>query len=244
MCTVSVIHLPDGGYRVVHSRDEQRSRATGTGPREHVLRGPSGQPVRAWWPVDPDAGGTWVAGCQTGLTHGILNVNIDAPPAKAPRKSRGVLVPQRILMDSPQRIIESLFEEDLAHYTTFRYFVAGPLEVRIARWDGQDLTAELHQGSGPICMASSGLGDHLVQCRLPLFDEIVGAEPTAEAQDRFHNHLWPDRPEYSVMMSRRDARTVSVVTVESDGQDPPMMTARTIAEGDRACDPIGAAMLQ
>ena len=63
MCTVSVIHLPNGGYRVVHSRDEQRSRAPGTTPKEHVLRAPDGSPVRAWWPIDPDAGGTWVACC-------------------------------------------------------------------------------------------------------------------------------------------------------------------------------------
>lgn len=244
MCTVSIIHLPDGGYRVVHSRDEQRSRAPGTGPKEHILRAPDGSPVRAWWPIDPDAGGTWVACCVTGLTHGILNVNIDAPPAREPRKSRGHLIPQRILMDSPERIIESLRAEDLGHYTTFRYFVVGPREARIARWDGRDLGIEVHEGGGPICMASSGLGDELVQCRVPLFEEIVAADPTPESQDRFHDHQWPDRPEYSVMMSRAEARTVSIVTVQSDGRNPPMMSARTIAEGDPACDPIGAAMLQ
>jgi hypothetical protein len=244
MCTVTIIHLSGGGYRVVHSRDEQRSRATGTSPKEHILRASDGSPIRAHWPIDPDAGGTWVASCENGLTHGILNVNIDAPAPKEPRKSRGHLIPPRILMDFPERIIDSLQSEDLAHYTTFRYFVAAPREVRIARWDGEDLVIEVHKGTDPICMASSGLGDELVQCRLPLFDELVRADPTPQSQDAYHEHLWPDRPEYSVMMSRKDARTVSIVSVEYDGKNPPMMSSRTINEGDQVCDPIGAAMLQ
>ena len=244
MCTVSVIHLPNGGYRVVHSRDEQRSRAPGTTPKEHVLRAPDGSPVRAWWPIDPDAGGTWVACCANGLTHGILNVNIDAPSAREPRKSRGALIPQRILLDTPERVMDSLVHEDLSHYTSFRYFVVSPNEIRIARWDGQDLEIEVHRGTEPICMASSGLGDELVQCRLPLFHQMVGADRTPASQDRFHDHQWPERTEYSVMMSRPDARTVSIVTVESDGRNPPMMSSRTIDEGDRACDPVGASMLQ
>jgi hypothetical protein len=36
----------------------------------------------------------------------------------------------------------------------------------------------------------------------------------AVAQDAFHHHQWPGRGELSVLMSRADARTVSITTVE------------------------------
>ncbi|MBL4591847.1 MAG: hypothetical protein JKY96_07795 [Phycisphaerales bacterium] len=242
MCTVSIIPLPDHGYRVVHSRDEQRSRAPGTGPQEHRCVDADGSGFTAHWPVDPDAGGTWVACSPLGITHGIMNVNVGAKVS--PTKSRGGLIPQRIHLRDAKAIIESLRSIDLSCYATFRYIAVGNGETWVAKWDGTDLRITEHPINVPICFASSGLGDDLVECRLPLFAQTVGADPTPDAQDRFHNHRWPDRPEFSVMMSREDARTVSVVAVESVGTQSPMMTQRTIDLGDSACDPIGAAMLQ
>jgi hypothetical protein len=54
--------------------------------------------------------------------------------------------------------------------------------------------------------------------RLGLFDELMAADGVRpETQDRFHRHVWRDRPEISVMMSRGEARTVSVTTVEVVG---------------------------
>ncbi len=241
MCTVSIIPLP-AGYRVVHSRDEQRSRTPGTPPRKHLVESADGLGVEAHWPVDPDAGGTWIACSGLGITHGILNVNIGAQYKAT--KSRGTLIPDRIHLDTGQAVMDSLASTDLCVYTTFRYLAVADEGVWDARWDGEHLAVEHHRPISPICFASSGLGDDLVQCRLPLFDEIVKKNPTAESQDRFHSHQWPDRPEYSVMMSRADARTVSIVTVEFHGARSPMMSHRTIDLGDPVCDPIGAAMLQ
>jgi len=48
-----------------------------------------------------------------------------------------------------------------------------------------------------------------------LFDSMItDSEESAATQDRFHAHSWPDRPELSVLMSRADARTVSITAVE------------------------------
>jgi hypothetical protein len=87
-----------------------------------------------------------------------------------------------------------------------------------ARWDSQRLSTNWHDGS-PVAFVSSGLGDALVEPRLALFEEmVVRTGATAAAQDEFHAHRWPDRPQVSVMMTRADARTVSVCRVEVDAR--------------------------
>jgi hypothetical protein len=74
--------------------------------------------------------------------------------------------------------------------------------------------------SPAMCWVSSGLGDDVVEPRIPLFDEMVLPEPTAAIQDAYHRHRWDDHPEQSVRMSRSDARTVSITAVEVDGSGP------------------------
>ena len=72
----------------------------------------------------------------------------------------------------------------------------------------------------PACFVSSGLGDRRVAPRLGLFNALVRPVVTGEiaavreAQDAFHRHTWKSRRNISVMMTRKDARTVSVTTVE------------------------------
>jgi hypothetical protein len=96
----------------------------------------------------------------------------------------------------------------------------------------------------PRCLASSGLGDHLVQCRLPLFREMVVPDPTQENQRAFHIHQWPDKLEYSVLMSRENARTASVTSVEYIRGDLPNVVYESVAEACPEADPVGSGMLK
>jgi hypothetical protein len=43
----------------------------------------------------------------------------------------------------------------------------------------------------------------------------AGGGPTPERQDEFHRYTIPGRAEVGVLMSRPDARTVSITTVET-----------------------------
>ena len=43
---------------------------------------------------------------------------------------------------------------------------------------------------------------------------LAATEAQVERQQAFHAHRWPDRPEVSVLMTRRDARTVSRTAIE------------------------------
>lgn len=217
MCTVSIITVQGspGGYRLVTNRDEQRSRPTGEAPAWRTFRG-----VTALAPLDPVSGGTWVATNESGLTLCLLNGNLEPPPpAPAGARSRGLIIPALIGFTSIDAVLGALATTNLGVYPPFRLVIVEPgsasrAEPRVADafWDGRTLT-QTESRSVPVCYASSGLGDSRAAPRLPLFDATVGRCATAPEQDAFHRHVWPDRPEISVCMSRRDARTVSITTV-------------------------------
>ncbi len=221
MCTLSIIPLPDSGYRVVCNRDESRGRPAAAPPRWRTL---DGSAFRALWPTDTQAGGTWIGAGAHGLTLALLNLNLDEPP-DLPRipglLSRGLVIPALISQPDAPAAARALAHLSLSRFAPFRLVAVDidPLgtlpRVIEAAWDRSTLRFKEHVPV-PACFASSGLGDHLVQCRLGLFhDLVVSAGATTQSQDRFHAHRWEDRPELSVLMSRADARTVSVSTVEA-----------------------------
>ncbi len=219
MCTLSVISTPTG-YRVVCNRDESRGRPAATPPRWRTLEGSQ---LRALWPTDTQAGGTWIAAGAHGLTLATLNLNPDEPPdlARVPGLlSRGLIIPAIIAQADAPMAIRALSRLTLSRYAPFRIIaIDADSRDRLPRiveaaWDRHRVTVTEHP-RGAACFASSGLGDRLVQCRLDLFREtVLDAEASPESQDQFHNHRWDDRPELSVLMSRADAQTVSISTVE------------------------------
>ena len=235
----------------MHSRDELRSRSPEIAPSWHEI----GDGSRANYPVDPDAGGTWVAVHENGFYLGLLNLNLPDHELDADRpiasRSRGLLIPELIQAGCVEDAIAMIENMDLAGTSPFRLIVAGRGQggryVYAAKqfrgvWlsDVQQIT-ELDR---PVCFASSGLGDSLVQCRLPVFDEMMALEATIENQHAFHQHQWADRTEFSVMMSRPDARTSSVTSVVAAGEKEPKILYERFTIGDPVCDPVGAGMLR
>jgi hypothetical protein len=230
MCTVSVIPKPRTvlpgecltGFRLVCNRDEQRDRADAQTPRWRELQGNAG---RAIWPADGEAGGTWIAATQHGLTLCLLNRNPTPSPVlpSAGLVSRGRIIPL-LLQHGPgvatgPDVVRRTGELDLDAFAPFRLIAVDPQGehgsfIHEMVWDRTAFHTRAH-GVAPICFASSGLGDERVTLRLDLFERmVVGPGATPQAQDLFHGHSWADRPEVSVMMSRREARTVSMTHVD------------------------------
>ncbi|MGQ0626680.1 MAG: NRDE family protein [Phycisphaerales bacterium] len=241
MCTLSIIPAPGSGFRVMMNRDEERTRPPGSAPHWHTLK--SG--ARAFHPVDPAGGGTWIAVTTRGLLLALMNGNPEPrPPRPEGALSRGTIIPA--LLDPPQpdplNVLARARELPLERFPPFRLVALARIdhpakgdkpariEHRLATfvWNGRQAGEELLNPHRPRCFASSGLGDSLVQCRLPLFADQVAERPTPENQSAFHAHTWADRPHLSVMMSRDEARTVSVTTVVI-GPDEPTMTSEPIA---------------
>lgn len=233
MCTVSVIPIRYAaspcrdaalGYRVVTNRDEQRDRSDAEPPRWRRLCA-DGEPVVC--PIDPRGGGTWVAATRCGLTLCLLNGNPRPYPALPPAgrlRSRGAIIPDLLSLGgvSPAEAVDALAGMDLEAFAPFTLLSIGlerdgtgeQVMIRRAAWTRSSLARSVVPSAG-FCEASSGLGDDIVQPRLPLFRKIMAEHGHGPlAQDRFHAHTWPERPEISVMMNRPDARTVSVTTVE------------------------------
>ncbi len=213
MCTVSVIATGDG-YRLVHSRDEQRDRTPGLGPE--VRRAGRFSTIA---PHDPEGGGTWVLAREDGLTLAIMNVNPE-PPLTLDRgvlRSRGLILPD-LASCSVDEIPRAVAGLELGCYAPFRLIavVRPGCRVRVQSWAWRGAgRLETETPKVPVCWASSGLGDSVVADRAGLFDEMVGREPSPVMQDGFHRHRWPGRGAASVLMSRPDARTVSLTAVES-----------------------------
>jgi hypothetical protein len=204
MCTVSAAGSPDGAaLRIVINRDERRLRMQARPPVPCSVYG-----VRALWPVDQEAGGTWTAITENGLAFALLNVAAPGPlpaPGEEP-VSRGAVIPY---------LARSTDVDDAE-----RRFVSGP-----ARWPCRPfkllvascdrLVLLTPQGSvdldTPVVLSTSSLGDELVEApRHALFQELLASSgSTWQAQDRLHQHAWPDRRHLSVLMSRSDACTVS-----------------------------------
>ena len=231
MCTVSVI-ATDDGYRLVHSRDEQRDRTPGLPPEARRAG-----PFRTIAPHDPVGGGTWVLARDDGLTLAIMNVNPEPPPdpGHATRRSRGLIIPDLASL-SVDEIHAAVDDLDFSRYAPFRLIaVIRPgcrVLIRSWVWSGSG-QPESNTPKTPVCWASSGLGDSTVAARGPLFDEIVASDPTPAAQEGFHRHLWPGRGAESVLMSRPDARTVSLTTVDT-GPRGARMSYATVADDERA----------
>ena len=204
--------------RVVMNRDEQRSRAPALSPQWRELAGGT----RAIWPTDPAGGGTWMGATSSGLVLCLVNLNVDPRPELPPGLiSRGQLIPRFVEATSAAQLLESVRRTELAQFAPFRLIVAQrPTEfdqsVWECRWDRLHLTTTKHPRF-PACFVSSGLGDAHVSPRLELFQQRLAVLPTPAMQDRFHGHVWPGHEDVSVLMTRPDARTVSITTVEVRG---------------------------
>lgn len=236
MCTVTIIPLPGGGFRMAQNRDELRTRRRALPVRRVRLRRGAGTAV---WPVDPESGGTWIAATSLGVVMTTMNVNPTPPPPmahRAERRSRGRVIPDIADARSAAEAIDRLADVDLSRFAPFRLVAADLGSVRAGRWDGVTLDVDAHEGAGglgaPLCFVSSGLGDDRVTGRLGLFGEMVD-EPTRGAQDAFHHHTWVDAPEVSVMMARPDARTVSMTSISVHPTGAVHMTYRDLWEGPR-----------
>lgn len=218
MCTLTIIPARTG-FRLVTSRDEQRSRPRAHPPQTRVL---GGRAVLA--PTDTLAGGTWVAVSDAGVALSLLNLNpVPAPvlPPTGSLRSRGAVIPLLIASPTASDAIDHLSRLDLRAFAPFRLVAADSSGVIDARWNRAGLHIARH-ALEPMCFVSSALGDHLVAPRLDLFDLFLrDMGPTPAMQDAYHKHHWPHRPEISVAMSRSDARTVSVTTVEVPGELTP-----------------------
>jgi len=242
MCTLSIISTAPGAFRIVMNRDEELTRAAAIAPAWRDLPAGAGRALFPTDPQGGGTWIACVNAAAPATTSGsslflaVMNGNPDPrPPLPSGAQTRGNIIPRLITESLPTGAAPDVWttlararELPLNRFAPFRLVALSRVdwpatEKKPARlecklgtltWNGKNASEDLLNPALPRCFASSGLGDALVQCRLPLFAESVTPAPAAAAQDAFHAHQWPDRRHLSVLMTREDARTVSVTRVE------------------------------
>ena len=134
-------------------------------------------------------------------------------------RSRGAIIPTLLSAASIEDALNELQSLDLSAFPPFRLLLADRDEVNECESLGKvPRIIRRHALAEPLMFTSSGLGDDLVEApRRQLFGEMFENQSGwMAAQDAFHRHVWPERTHLSVCMSRPDARTVSLTTIDFD----------------------------
>ncbi len=203
MCTVSWVTGPDG-YTLCFNRDERFSRAPAVPPAVRVRDG-----VQFLAPLDGDAGGTWFAVNEFGISLGLLNRYVVPgyqPPG--PPRSRGLLVLDLASASAGTDALLRLTPDLLARTQPFTLAISEPGQPAvIATWDGGVLATAVQAESGFLHTSSSVTEPEVAESRRALF--AASAPHTAESLASLHRSHLPERGRRSVCMHRDDAETQS-----------------------------------
>ena len=209
MCTVSWLRATDG-YELLFNRDELKSRGEALPPRLATTSG-----VRWMGPVDPDAGGTWIAANEHGLTVGVLNGSRAAESDRSEWTSRGLLAPDLAVHADAASVAAALRTFDLEAYRAFRLLAISPVAPAIVvEWDRRRLVVD-EAAEGRIPLVSSAFDESEVgRARRAEFARITGGRAlTLERLLQFHGSTEGGPSAFSVAMERPEASTRSLTRV-------------------------------
>jgi len=213
MCTVSW-SFGSGGYDLLFSRDEQRSRLLGVEPQSAHCNG-----ISFLSPWDPQGGGSWIFSNEYGLTACLLNQydpgGIRQPAAVASR-SRGRLLLSLVSASDPAGCDVMLSTElrSCIYAPCFILVVSPDAGTECWIWGG----SSLHRMTAPVrppITTSSWDGERICSRRREAFRAITAGSPspTPAQLQKFHEAGGQPASAESVRMSRSDARTVSLTHV-------------------------------
>lgn len=208
-------------YTLLFNRDELRTRGPEIPPAE--ARTESG--VRYLAPTDSDAGGTWIAANEHGVTVALLNGYIESRgPSRDDWTSRGALVRSLADMRSAEELWRRMSPRRLA---AFRPSVVVALSLGerplVARWDGLDVAFDPRADLALPITSSSFEQSEVQRFRRDLYAREVrggaapteAARPTVEALSAYHRWTGPDGPSaLTPSMARPDAATRSHCRIE------------------------------
>ncbi len=208
MCTVTWIHAAEG-YALLFNRDERSSRGPEEAPRVARSRG-----VLFVAPRDGDAGGTWIATNEYGLTLCLLNgYGLSRREAPTQATSRGRLVLDLVDAARVEEVEERWQTLDLSRFPAFTLVSLSPgTPARLFEWDGLDRRTVLDAGSRMPVASSSVDQAGAAAYRSSLLASLARAEGglTAEVLERFHCSHGDAPGPLTPCMHRSDASTRSL----------------------------------
>lgn len=208
MCTMTWF-VRDQGYELFFNRDERNSRHRALPPKSNVVDG-----VQIISPTDTDAGGTWIAANQFGVTVCLLNhYQFEQIASYKDWTSRGQIVRHFSGATQVEDVVAEFANLPLNDFRAFRLFVIEPSGANsLCVWDGHAPRIERDVSSPKSSSSVDAL--HVKGMRRTLFRnlDLVNSECTQAYLDYHASHL-PTRSRESVCMHREDANTVSLTHV-------------------------------
>ena len=215
MCTLTWLFNEDAqGYSLFFNRDELKTRKRALPP--HMQQTQNGVSFLA--PTDADAGGTWLAVNQYGLTICLLNNYTAIDPDNRVFKSRGEIVVALIDSHSIASVEEKLLAMDLSFYRGFQVVIFQH-EVKEFSWDNISLTQLI-----PKVPVTSSSYDSKAVCnnRQQYFQSMAKPVDINSLSDFHRSHINEDmtliegKPDNinSVCMHRALSKTVSQCSVQ------------------------------
>ena len=206
--------VKEDGYELFFNRDERKSRSRAELPTSQFADG-----VQYLSPTDPDAGGTWIAANQFGVTVCLLNhYQFEQIETYKNWISRGEMVRKFATVASITEV-DNLFESlELEDYRAFRMFVIEPKgNNRLCVWDGH--SGRIERNVTTPKSSSSVDAQHVKSVRKSLFADLNLVESkNVDDYINYHASHLPSRSKESVCMHREDASTVSLSHVSVSGQ--------------------------
>jgi len=201
MCTMTWFTKEDG-YELFFNRDERLSRS-----RAQLPTIEQGDDVAYISPTDADAGGTWIAVNQYGVTVCLLN-HYQFEQIETYKKWTD--------MQSAEQRFKAL---DLSDYRAFRMFMVDRGgDNRLFVWDGHSARIERNVSTPK---SSSSVDSKDVKTKRKKLFADLNLTDSKQAGDyiNYHASHLPSRSKDSVCMHRDDAKTVSLshVNVSSKG---------------------------
>lgn len=216
MCTLSW-QRNGAGYDLIFNRDEKRSRLPAEPP---AVRRVGSTAVLA--PRDGEAGGSWLATNEHGLTVALLNGYLGgdavAAPASGEWTSRGRLVMELSDCSDVPELAGRLKTLNLATFRSFHLAAFDPRTAVLASWrDGRLERMDEDAFSPPLISSSFRFGE-VARSRRAHYREYLDAADGSriEAALAYHRSHGPERGAFSPCMHRQDARTVSLTWVRVD----------------------------
>lgn len=203
--------LRDGtGYDLFFNRDEKRSRLPAQPPE---VRRVGSTAILA--PRDEQAGGSWVAVNEYGLTLALLNGYLGGDAATTPPSgqwtSRGRLVMDLADCTAVAELAERLKARDLETFRSFHLAALDPHAALLASWRDGALECVDESCFSPPLISSSFRFEEVAESRRERYREFIDAAggSTVEGSLAYHRSHAPERGPFSPCMHREDARTIS-----------------------------------
>lgn len=214
MCTVTYIPRGNNQFVLTSNRDENPGRSTSsvnllTTGMEKVL-----------FPVDPVAGGSWIAASYSAKVACILNGAFERHQRSLPyRKSRGLVLLDYFRSESAEQFINRYNFENIEPFTMVIYDQEKLVEFR---WDGTQKYRQDLNINSPHIWSSTTLYDIKTRSRREeWFADWLKDNRKPRIKDLFTFHRFGGEkdPQNGLVMNRDDqVQTLSITSVEKNNK--------------------------